>query len=78
MAHKVRELAISYLIHYRSDFDAVKSKVGLLDEYMNVKAFAICLPKWGTPSRLKVDFDAVTCKVGLLDEYFPSSYNASL
>ena len=32
--HEVGELAISYLIHYRSDFDAVKSKVGLLDEYI--------------------------------------------
>ena len=28
----MRELAISYLIHYRSDFDAVKSTVGLLRE----------------------------------------------
>jgi hypothetical protein len=32
--HIVRELAISYLRHYKSDFDAVKSKVGLLDEYI--------------------------------------------
>ena len=32
---KVRELAISYLRHYKSDFDTVKSKVGLLDEYIS-------------------------------------------
>ena len=32
--HIVRELAISYLRHYKSDFDTVKSKVGLLDEYI--------------------------------------------
>ena len=30
----MRELAISYLRHYKSDFEAVKSKVGLLDEYI--------------------------------------------
>ena len=33
MPHKVRELAISYLSHYKLDFDSVKCKVGLLDEY---------------------------------------------
>ena len=32
--HKMRELAISYLRHYKSDFYAVKSKVGLLDGYI--------------------------------------------
>ena len=30
----VRELAISYLRHCKSDFYAVNSKVGLLDEYI--------------------------------------------
>ena len=29
----MRELAISYLSHYKLDFDSVKCKVGLLDEY---------------------------------------------
>ena len=28
-------LAISYLIHYKLDFDAEKRKVGLLDEYIS-------------------------------------------
>ena len=32
--HKVRELAISYLRHYKSDFDTVIRKVGLLYEYI--------------------------------------------
>ena len=32
--HKVWELAISYFSLYRSDYDAVKSKVGLLDQYI--------------------------------------------
>ena len=35
MPHKVRKLAISYLRYYKSGFDTVKSKVGLLDEYIS-------------------------------------------
>ena len=34
MPHIVQELAISYLRHYKSDFDAVKGKVGVLDQYI--------------------------------------------
>ena len=59
MPHKVRELAISYLRHYKSDFDTVKSKVGLLDEYISTsyKFFSILvtLPAF-TPEGIVVEF----------------------
>ena len=77
MPHKVRELAISYLIHYRSDFDAVKSKVGQLYEYSPTsytdklqlvphkeRELAI-----SSLRHYKSDFDTVIRKVGLLYEY---------
>ena len=42
MPHKVCELAISHLRHYKSDFYTVKSKVGLLDEYIST-SYKVCL-----------------------------------
>ena len=75
--HKVRELAISYLIHYRSDFDAVKSKVGQLYEYSptSYKAKLQLVPHKVRELAIsylrhyKSDFDTVIRKVGLLYEY---------
>ena len=83
--HIVRELAISYLRHYKLDFDAVKSKVGLHDEYISTsyKASLQLVPHKVRElaisylSHYKLDFDSVKSKVGLLDENIPSSYKAS-
>ena len=77
MPHIVRELAISYLSQYKLDFDAVKSKVGLHDEYIStgykaslkllphkVRELTICFL-----SHYKSDFDSA--------KYNTSSYKAS-
>ena len=85
MPHKLRELAISYLSHYKSDFYAVKSKVGLLDEYIpsSYKASLLLVPNKVRElairnlSHYRSDFDAVKSKVGLLYEYIPTIYMAS-
>ena len=82
MPHK----AISYLIHYRSDFYAVKSKTGVLDEYSptSYKASLQLVPHkvWELAisylRHYKSDFDTVKSKVGLLDEYISTSYKAIL
>ena len=49
MPHKVQELAISYLSHYKWDFDTVKSKVDQLYEY--------------SPTSYKVSLELVPHKV---------------
>ena len=77
---------MSYLIHYRSDFDAVKSKVGQVYEYSptsykdklqlvphKVRELAISYLR-----HYKLDSDAAKSKDGLHDEYSPTSYKASL
>ena len=84
--HIVRELAISYLRHYKSDFDAVKSKVGLLDEYIpsSYKASLQLVPHKVRElaisylSLYRSDFDAVKSKVGLLYEYIPTIHSQLL
>ena len=83
MPHKVRELAISYLIHYRSDFDAAKSRVGQLYEYSptSYKAKLQLVPhkvRELAISYLRSDFDTVKSKVDQLYEYSPTSYKVSL
>ena len=77
MPRKVRKLAICYLRHYKSDFDTLKSKVGLLDEYISTsyKASLLLVPLkvWELAisylSHYKSDFDAVKGTGGRLDEY---------
>ena len=84
MPHIVRELAISYLRHSKLDFDAVKSKVVLHDEYISTsyKASLLLVPHKVQElaisyiSHYKLDFDSVKSKVGLLDANIPSRYKA--
>ena len=76
----MRELAISYLRHYKSDFGAVKSKVGLLDEYipsMQTRAPEnFCVRLWGAERSKEQTKPNNSAETGAEAEY-SASYKGS-
>ena len=72
-----------YLLCFKSDFDAVKSKIGLLNEYFksvhllpptvsvppqSIRSPSLSVPLFGYLRCFKSDFDAVKSKIGRLDD----------